>query len=510
MLQVKNLTITHKKDLRTILSDFNFVLNDGDRAVIIGEEGNGKSTLLKLIYNPQLVEDYVEYSGEVLRGQQKLGYIAQELSEADRCRTAYEFLCESPVFFDRSPAELGKIGGQLGLPLETFYSDQVVGTLSGGEKVKLQFARMLLEQPDAYLLDEPSNDIDIQTLEWLERFIAGADRPVLFVSHDETLIERTANCVVHIELVRRKTLPRYTVARMPYRDYIDRRASALSQQTQQARKEQDEFDRKMERFRQIRDKVDHRQNTISRQDPHGGQMLKKKMHTVQSLGRRFEREKENMTQLPDVEESIFVRFPEEISLPAGKVVLDLALDRLTVGGRLLARDVHLRVQGPEKVCIVGRNGAGKSTLLRQIADRLLPRGDLRVAYMSQNYEERLDMRATPVDFLNRSGSKEEMTRIRNFLGSVRYTPEEMGHAISELSGGQKAKLLFMQMILEGNDVLILDEPTRNFSPLSNPVIRDVLKGFGGAIISVSHDRKYISEVCDRVYALTEDGLERRR
>ena len=117
MLQVKNLTITHKKDLRTILSDFNFVLNDGDRAVIIGEEGNGKSTLLKLIYNPQLVEDYVEYSGEVLRGRQKLGYIAQELPEADRSRTAYEFFCESAVFFDQSPAELGKIGGQLGLPV---------------------------------------------------------------------------------------------------------------------------------------------------------------------------------------------------------------------------------------------------------------------------------------------------------------------------------------------------------------------------------------------------------
>lgn len=506
MLQVKNLTISHKKDLRTILSDFNFVLNDGDRAVIIGEEGNGKSTLLKLIYNPQLVDDYVEYSGEVLRGRQKLGYLAQEMPEADRGKTVYEYFCESPLFFDQSPADLSRIAGQLGMTLEALYSDQRVGTLSGGEKVKLQFARMLLEQPDAYLLDEPSNDIDIQTLEWLERFIAASDRPVLFVSHDETLIERTANCVVHIELVRRKTLPRYTVARMPYRDYIQRRALALDQQEQQARKEQEEYDKKMERYRQIRDKVDHQQASISRQDPHGGRMLKKKMHTVQAMGRRFDREKEDMTQLPDVEDAIFVRFPEEISVPNGKVVLDWRMDELSVEGNVLARDVRLRVQGPEKVCIIGRNGAGKSTLLRQIAAELLPRADLRVAYMSQNYEERLDMRANPVDFLNRSGSKEEMTRIRNFLGSVRYTPEEMSHAIAELSGGQKAKLLFMKMILEGNNVLILDEPTRNFSPMSNPVIREVLRGFGGAIISVSHDRKYIGEVCDAVYELTAEGL----
>ena len=119
------------------------------------------------------------------------------------------------------------------------------------------------------------------------------------------------------------------------------------------------------------------------------------------------------------------------------------------------------------------------------------------------------MAANPVDFLNKSGSKEEMTRIRNYLGSVRYTPDEMSHAISELSGGQKAKLLFIQMVLEGNDVLILDEPTRNFSPMSNPVIRQILKAYGGAVISVSHDRKYIDEVCDVIYEFTENGLVRR-
>ena len=196
-------------------------------------------------------------------------------------------------------------------------------------------------------------------------------------------------------------------------------------------------------------------------------------------------------------------------MPNGKTVLELQLDELKIDERVLARDVELRVQGPQKVCIIGKNGAGKTTLIRRIAEELLLRRDIRAAYMAQNYEERLDMAATPVDFLNRSGSKEEMTRIRNFLGSVRYTPDEMSHAIAELSGGQKAKLLFIQMVLEGNNVLILDEPTRNFSPMSNPVIRDILKQYGGAIISVSHDRKYIDEVCDTVYELTENGLVRR-
>ena len=179
------------------------------------------------------------------------------------------------------------------------------------------------------------------------------------------------------------------------------------------------------------------------------------------------------------------------------------------GNLQVLKGIDLQVGKGEVVSIVGSSGAGKTPLIRQIAEKLLARKDIKAAYMSQNYEERLDMDMTPVDFLNRSGSKEEMTRIRNYLGSVRYTPDEMSHAIRELSGGQKAKLLFIQMVLEGNDVLILDEPTRNFSPMSNPVIREILKQYGGAVISVSHDRKYIAEVCDTVYELTETGLIRK-
>lgn len=129
--------------------------------------------------------------------------------------------------------------------------------------------------------------------------------------------------------------------------------------------------------------------------------------------------------------------------------------------------------------------------------------------MPQNYEEGLDLSMTPVDFLDKTGSREERTTIRTLLGTLRYTTEEMDHAISDLSGGQKAKILLLQIILSGNNVLILDEPTRNFSPLSGSAIRDLLRRFPGAIISISHDRKYISEVCDTVYSLTENGLNKR-
>ena len=116
------------------------------------------------------------------------------------------------------------------------------------------------------------------------------------------------------------------------------------------------------------------------------------------------------------------------------------------------------------------------------------------------------MEVTPVDFLAETGDKDEISRIRTYLGSMKYTADEMSHPITELSGGQKAKLLLLKMSMAGCNVLLLDEPTRNFSPLSNPVIREMLKNYGGTIISISHDRKYIHEVCDVVYELTEQGL----
>ena len=127
--------------------------------------------------------------------------------------------------------------------------------------------------------------------------------------------------------------------------------------------------------------------------------------------------------------------------------------------------------------------------------------------MPQNYEELLELSMSPVEYLAETGDKEEETRIRTYLGSLKYTPEEMDHAISELSGGQKAKILLLKMSLSGANVLIPDEPTRNFSPLSNPVIREILSEYQGAIISISHDRKYIRQVCDIVYELTEEGLQ---
>ncbi len=507
MFQVKNMTITHKKDLTTLVEGLSFTLSPGDRAALIGEEGNGKSTVLKLLSDPTLVEPYAEWTGEIVDKDVRRGYLAQELTPGELALPVWEFCQASPAFPDADPKALDRAARQVGLDAGLFWDDRPMATLSGGERVKLRLALLLSDGPDILLLDEPSNDLDLATLEWLEGFLLGCNVPVLYISHDEPLLERTANMVIHLERLRRRSVPRCTVARMGYAQYVEDRASGFQHQGQVARKERAEFDAKMEKFRQIRDSVDHQLNTVSRQNPGKGRLLKKKMHTVLSMGRRFEREKEHMTALPEWEEAILTAFDEgKSAFPAGKTVLRLDLPQLTAGERVLARDVHLWVTGPEKIGIIGPNGAGKSTLLKLVADELLPRTDLRAAYMPQDYGDLLLGAKTPVELLAPSGHKDDITKARTLLGNMKYKAEEMEHPVSGLSGGQRAKLLFLAMVLGGANVLVLDEPTRNFSPLSAPVIRGVLADFPGAVISVSHDRLYLEQVCTRVLDLTEHGL----
>lgn len=506
MLQINKLTINHLKDLRILIKDFSLTLNDGDKAAIIGEEGNGKSTLLKLIYDDNLVENYIQYSGEIIKKGLKIGYLAQELDIDKKRLSVYEYCSLNDIFFNLLPNELAVIAKRLGIKNELFYSEQIMDSLSGGEKVKVQIACILMEEPDILLLDEPSNDLDIETIEWLQEFINSCKVPVLYISHDEILLENTANMIIHIEQLKRKTESKITIEHLGYSEFVETRLRLLKHQEQIARKERSDYEKQQEKFRQIQQKVEHQQNVISRGDPHGGKLLKKKMHSIKSQQRRFEKEFENFTEIPETEEAMFVKFSEKTKMPNGKRVLNYENSLLKVKDKVLAEDIKLEIFGPRKVCIIGKNGVGKSTMLKEIASEMLKRKDINAYYMPQNYEDSLDLEKTPVEFLTCIGDKEENSKICTYLASMKYTRNEMFHKIGELSGGQKAKLLFLKMTMGNYDVLLLDEPTRNFSPLSNPVIINILQEFKGTIISVSHDRKYIKEVCDTVYELTKQGL----
>lgn len=507
MIQINGLTLTHRKDFRVILEDFNLVLNDGDKAVIVGEEGNGKSTLMKWLYNPFLVDDYMEANGKRILGQERLGYLPQELANEDKQKTVYEYFAENDFFWNQSPKDLAALANKFRVETDFFYRDQTMTSLSGGEKIKAQMMKLFMQEPTVLFMDEPSNDIDITTLELLEKIINEWKQIVLFISHDEMLIERTANMIIHIEQIQRKTKARYTVAKMSYREYTENRLHLYERKRQQAMNDRKEKKIRDEKYRKIFQSVEHSLENCPWQS-------KDKMHTVKAMGKRFAKEDENMTEIPEQEEAIFFRLGDKsAAIPAGKTVIEYTMPKLSISNeksgdeeKILSRNIFLRVRGAEKICIVGKNGVGKTTLIKKIAEELLGRDDICAEYMPQNYEELLNLDLTPVNYLDKSGDKAECTRIRTYLGSFKYTADEMEHPIRELSGGQKAKILLLKMSLSGANVLILDEPTRNFSPLSGPVIRKMLREFPGAVISISHDRKYIEEVCDKVYELSDSGL----
>ena len=504
MLTIQNLTLIHKKDLTTLVENLSFTVMPGERLALIGEEGNGKSTLLRAILQDESIDSYIEQSGRIVNTF-RAGFLPQELPVMYRNLSAYEYFCEDDHFFDQSPNDLGALASRLGIPADVFYSEQTMGSFSGGERVKLQIARLMMGDPQLLLLDEPTNDLDGDTIVWLTEFLNTCSLAVLFVSHDETLLAKAATGVILLERLRRRQLPRASVQRQHYEEFVKSRADLFAHQEQVARKQREEMDKKMQRYNQIRQKVEHEQNAVSRQDPFTARLLKKKMHTVMSMGKRFEREAQEMTAMPESEEAIFAKL-DCIPLPPGKVVLDIQMDCLKIEERTLAKDIHICVRAVDKLCITGQNGAGKSTLLRLIRDKLLERGDLRVFYMPQDPDDLLDIEKTPLEMMMITGEKDEQVKNAVALGSMKFTGEEMNHPCRGLSGGQKAKLMFLMRANSVANVLLLDEPTRNLSPLSGPVIRELFADYPGCIIAVSHDALFISSVCSREARLGLNGL----
>ena len=506
MLSVRHLSVTHLRDLKELIHDLSFTVSGTDRLAVIGEEGNGKSTLLKLIYDAQSVQSYCSHTGEIACPGEAPGYLSQEIPPESRDLPVYAWCAEHPAFLDISPKELNRLCAQLQLPPDICYADQPVASLSGGEKVKLRLLLALCGHPTLLLLDEPSNDLDLPTLRFLEGFILSCGLPVVFISHDETLLSRTATRVLHLEMAYHKKEPRWTLANMPYDQYMAQRAHAIQRQEAQAQMERREERAQQERFQRIQQAVEHAQNAVSRQDPGTGRLLKKKMKAVKSLEHRFERERQDQTRRPNIEYAMDASFGGDHALPAGKRTLEFHWNELRTGDRPLASGLHLTLFGAEKILLVGENGCGKTTLLRRIAEELTGRGDIRPILMPQRYEEALPEDKTPIQYLHTRGNKEQLTQLRTYLGAFKFTTEEMEHPIARLSGGQKAKLLWLRIILSDANVLLLDEPTRNLSPLSAPVVRQLMCDFTGAVLAVTHDRTLMRMWPGRVLRMTARGF----
>lgn len=500
MLEIKDLTISISD--RYLIKNLNLILNNGDKLAIIGEEGNGKSTLLKSILG---ICEYAEISGNINLKGNRIGYLEQSISNDKLDKSVYEFLFIDDTDYYDKINNLYKYLEIISLTDDIL--KQEIRTLSGGEKVKISILKLLLNEYDILFLDEPTNDLDIETLEWLEKFINNTNKPIMYVSHDETLLANTANMILHLEQIKKKTECRHTLLKIDYDTYVEQRLRKIEKQTQVARSEKREFNKQQEKLQRIMQKVEYQQNTITRADPHGAKVLKKKMHSLKSQERKLD--ETELTEVPDVEESISFSF-EKVEIPRAKNIINLNIDELKVSNKVLSKNIKLDVIGNVHLCIIGKNGVGKSTLIKIIYNELKDRNDIKVGYMPQTYDDILNNYKYVLDFVCPNGSKDEITKARMFLGNMKFTRDEMISNIKDLSNGTKAKLFLIKLVLDKCDVLILDEPTRNVSPLSNPVIRKVLKEYKGTIISVSHDRKYINEVVNALYILTPDGLVKER
>lgn len=507
MLQIRHLTITHLKDLKDLVNDLSLTVNAGDKVGIIGEEGNGKSTLLKLLMNDALVSDYVSYTGEIQKSYNCYAYLPQTLPENERRLSLNDYFF-GDLDVDLDYSKLYRFAQELKFDSQRFTSQQTIASLSGGELLKIQLLKILSTNWDILFLDEPSNDLDIDTLIWLENFLQNTPQTVMFVSHDESLLSHAATKIMHLELVKKKQEARTTVRNLDYENYSQQRQAAFEKQTKDAKKEREEYQKTMEKHHRVKQSVEYvLRNT---HDSTAGRLVAKKMKNVLSQGKRFEREAAEMTELPTQADAINLQFSTITPLPSAKRIIILEQMCLKTEERTLAQNINFELLGQEKIGIIGKNGVGKSTFLKELRHLLKEKRGITLGYMPQNYHDILNEADSPIDFLTSTGETIEREKILTHLASLQFTRNEVHHPISQLSGGQKAKLLLLKMVLNQANVLLLDEPTRNFSPTSQPQVRKLFTDYSGAIITVSHDRTFLKEVCQKIYHLTETGLERVR
>ena len=492
MLQVNNLSIRNLRDLKVLVKDLSFVVNSGDKIAIIGEEGAGKSSILKCILKDPAIQDYLEVEGSI-KNSFATGYLPQNLD-------AYYDLSVRDYIGDINHSIIYGILDDLDLDYDFISRDTQIQKLSGGEKIKLALVKILMAEPDLLLLDEPSNDLDLATVYWLEDFIRHSDLAILFISHDTELLKATAEGIIHLGKIS-------TFVPIAYEDFIDRRNRKYASDLMIANKQRADYKKRMERLQQIYQRVDHEQKVISRADPAGGRLLAKKMHAVKSTKRRFERETEKFIEIPEAEESILIKFSNYQPLPAAKPIINLVDYELKINENILVKNINLNFYGQDKIGIVGKNGVGKTTLFRMLTEELKNRTDIKLGVMPQDYREVLDYNQSAYDFLSVDGTKDERTKIMTYLSSVKFSKEEINRKMGELSPGQRAKIILTKLDFDGANVLLLDEPTRNFSPLSIDELNSVFADFKGAIFAISHDRSFLTQACDKIYELNPNGLK---
>ena len=473
MLTIEHLSIEFAS--RPVLDDISFMVNKKDRIALVGKNGAGKSTLLRLIAG-----EYTPTAGRIARDTDlTIGYLPQVMMHTDG-KTLREDV--SSVFADapieeqaRRIAEMDRTIIGLGFERKDF--DRPCSEFSGGWRMRIELAKILLRHPDLLLLDEPTNHLDIESIQWLEDFLRTSPSALILVSHDKKFIDNATNRTIEI------TLGRIYDYNVNYSRFLELRRERHEQQVraylnqQKMIQETEDF---IERFRYKATKAVQVQSRI------------KQLEKIE----RLEVDIEDTSRLN-------LRFP-----PAPRsgdfplIVEDLRKD---FGEHTVFQDVTFTIRRGEKVAFVGKNGEGKSTLVKCIMGQLDYMGTLKIGhnvkigYFAQNQAALLDENLTVFQTIDYVAVGDIRTKIRDILGAFMFGGEASEKKVKVLSGGERSRLAMIRLLLEPCNLLILDEPTNHLDMQSKDVLKAALQDFNGTVICVSHDRDFLDGLVSKVY-----------
>lgn len=520
MLNIHNLSVSFGGEY--LFEEISFRLNGGDRVGLIGKNGAGKSTLLKLlakdtpldsgtiaiekdvkigflrqdidfVQGRTVLEESYQAFEEIKALELKLDAINQQLAE----RTDYESEAYNQLLVDLSDTthhyeilggynyqgETEKILQGLGFKREDF--DKKTDTFSGGWRMRIELAKLLLQHNDVLLLDEPTNHLDIESIIWLEQFLRNYSGAVVIVSHDKMFLDNVTNRTIEI------SLGRIYDYNKPYSKYLVLRNEIRQQQLNAQKNQEKEIqqaERLIEKFRAKSTKASMAQSLI------------KKLDRIE----RIEVDQEDTAVMN-------VRFP--VSITPGKVVAEIEGLSKSYGDTHVLEDIELLIERDSKIAFVGQNGQGKSTLAKILVGELDYQGgfklghNVQLGYFAQNQAEYLEGSKTVLDTMIDAATEKNRSKVRDILGSFLFRGDEVEKYVKVLSGGERNRLALAKMLLQPFNVLVMDEPTNHLDIKSKNVLKQALRNFEGTLILVSHDRDFLQGLTNRVYEFKERKIK---
>lgn len=492
LLDVKELNIEVRGE--RLIDNLSFSLQPGDKLGLIGQEGNGKSILMKTIGQQEL-GDGVVAKGQINRNG-SIGLVPQELSADELMMVPSEFLCDGEWNKLNNIHLWHLVFQQLGMKNEWLDKDLKMSEISGGERVRLKLARVLFDRPEILLLDEPTNYLDIETLSWLEGICRDFAGGLMVVSHDEVFLENIVNRILHLERLSKRQKNIWHLANLGFADYQQQRADRFESDLKESARQKRKHDEQIRRLKKIKHKVMMDQIRII--DSSARRLLNKKMKTL--VGQQEKLARKDLLPKPEREIGIDFQWEERDANPQ-KIWLDWRDKNVLLPSKKIFVS-QFSVIGREKVFIVGPNGTGKTQLLKVICDLMVSQ-DVKIGYCPQDFGEIIDNGVKVIDWLAQWAQSQV---IRTWLGAMNFNRKEMNSCFGQLSSGQKMKVIWLMLKLQRPKMLILDEPTSNLSLFSRQELRRAVKEFYGPVITVTHDRKFIEEAADRVYQIDGDKM----